>query len=60
METLTPATIKDLDINRSYKFKLKFTDTLKRSIEPSEEKKARAKAKKEGKELEKLLLKSSR
>ena len=55
METLTPATIKDLDINRSYKFKLKFTDTLKRSIEPSEkEKKARAKAKKEGKELEKL------
>lgn len=55
IETLTPATLKDLDINRSYQFKLKFTDTLKRSIEPSEEeKKARAKAKEEGKELDKL------
>ena len=45
MATLTPATLKDLDINKMYKFKLRFTDTLKRPKELTDEEK---KALKEG------------
>jgi hypothetical protein len=36
MDTLTPATISNLDINAHYKFKLEFTDTLKRIKEDPE------------------------
>ena len=39
MATLTPATLDNLDINRMYRFKLKFTDTLKRAVELSDKEK---------------------
>ena len=39
MPTLTPATLDNLDINRMYRFKLKFTDTLKRAVELSDKEK---------------------
>ena len=45
MATLTPATLDNLDINRMYRFKLKFTETLKRAVELSDKEK---KALKEG------------
>jgi hypothetical protein len=39
MATLTPATLDNLDINRMYRFKLKFTETLKRAVELSDKEK---------------------
>ena len=39
MDALTPATISNLDINQTYRFKLTFTDTLKRQKELSDEEK---------------------
>jgi hypothetical protein len=54
MAALTPTTVQNMDINKIYRFKLVFTDTLKRPKPLSEEEeKERKKLKKEGKELPK-------
>ena len=45
MDTLTPATLSNLDINAHYKFKLEFTDTLKRIKEDPEADKKKGKKK---------------
>ena len=52
MAALTPTTVQNMDINKVHRFKLVFTDTLKRAKPlTEEEEKERKKLKKEGKEL---------
>lgn len=51
INTKTPATLSNLDINKKYKFRLTFTETLKRFKEdPEAEKKKKAKDKKDKKD----------
>ena len=53
IDALTPTTVSNLDINQTYKFRLTFTDTLKRFKEEEEDKKAKkAKKGKDDKEAE--------